>query len=203
LPQARVAAMLLLTLRGTPTLYYGDELGMVNVPIPADRVQDPLEKNVPGKGLGRDPCRSPMQWDASLHAGFSVREPWLPVCENYPDVNVRSEGEDPSSSLTLYRRLLALRRSHAALAVGAYEPLTAAGDLLAYWRRTADERVLIALNLGSEPCTLTVELFGVKGELLLSTHLDRVNEVVVGELSLRANEGVIVALATQTASAGA
>jgi alpha-glucosidase len=96
-----------------------------------------------------------------------------------------------------------LRRSHAALSVGAYEPLAAAGEVLTYWRRTAEERVLIALNLGSEPCMLTVELFGMQGKLLLSTHLDRMNEVVVGELSLRANEGVIVALATQTASAGA
>ena len=69
--QARIAAMLLLTLRGTPTMYYGDELGMLNVPIPADHVQDPFEKNVPGKGLGRDPSRTPMLWDATPYAGFS------------------------------------------------------------------------------------------------------------------------------------
>ena len=200
LPQARVAAMLLLTVRGTPTMYYGDELGMVNVPIPADRVQDPLEKNVPGKGLGRDPCRTPMQWDGSSHAGFSVSEPWLPVSEDYPVVNVRSEAEDPSSCLTLYRRLLALRRSHPALSVGAYEPLAAAGDVLAYWRRMPEELVLIALNFGPEPCALTVESIGMNARILLSTHLDRANEAVVGEISLRANEGVIVALAAQTAS---
>jgi alpha-glucosidase len=199
-PQARVAAMLLLTLRGTPTLYYGDELGMMNVPIPIDRAQDPLEKNVPGKGLGRDPCRTPMQWDGSPHAGFSVCDPWLPICDDYPVVNVRSEEDDPSSSLTLYRRLLTLRRTHAALSVGAYEPLAATGNVLAYWRRAPEERVLIALNLGAVPCLLTVELRGMKGRILLSTHLDRVDEVIVQELSLRANEGVIVALATHAAS---
>jgi alpha-glucosidase len=76
--QVRVAAMLLLTLRGTPTMYYGDELGMLNVPIPADRVQDPFEKNVPGKGLGRDPSRTPMLWNATPYAGFSDHPPWLP-----------------------------------------------------------------------------------------------------------------------------
>jgi alpha-glucosidase len=198
LPQARVAAVLLLTLRGTPTMYYGDELAMVNVPIPPDRVQDPLEKNVPGKGLGRDPCRTPMQWDDSPHAGFSICDPWLPVCDNYPVVNVRSEGEDPSSCLTLYRRLLALRRSHAALSLGAYEPIVATGDVLAYWRSLPDERLLIALNLGSKPCALTLEPHGLKAHMLLSTHLDRVGEVIEGAVSLRADEGVILALAPGT-----
>ncbi len=72
--QARVAAMLLLTLRGTPTLYYGDEIGMRQVAIPPDQVQDPFEKNVPGIGVGRDGCRTPMQWDATDNAGFSTAQ---------------------------------------------------------------------------------------------------------------------------------
>ena len=81
--QARVAAMLLLTLRGTPTLYYGDEIGMQDVPIPPERVQDPFEKNVPGIGLGRDPERTPMQWNAAPNAGFTDGTPWLPLADDY------------------------------------------------------------------------------------------------------------------------
>jgi alpha-glucosidase len=99
--QARVAAMLLLTLRGTPTLYYGDELGMADVPIPPERVQDPWEINVPGLGLGRDPERTPMQWSAEPNAGFTDRTPWLPLAADYASVNVEAQRAEPGSMLAL------------------------------------------------------------------------------------------------------
>src|SRR5207253_72508 len=82
LHQVRVAAMLLLTLRGTPTIYYGDEIGMEDAALRPDQVRDPFEKNVPGRGLGRDRCRTPMQWDGTTGAGFSAAEPWLPVADS-------------------------------------------------------------------------------------------------------------------------
>jgi alpha-glucosidase len=193
--QARVAAVLLLTLRGTPTLYYGDELGMVDVAIPSNRVHDPLEKNVPGKGLGRDPCRTPMQWDGSLHAGFSINNPWLPVSPDYATVNVKTEEEERLSNLMLYQQLLALRRCHPALAIGDYEPITATGDLLAYLRQSHNQRFLIALNFGAAPCVLSFESVAASGRALISTHMDRADDLCVGKVSLRPNEGVIVALA--------
>jgi len=192
--QARVAAMLLLTLRGTPTMYYGDEIGMGNVPIPPDRVQDPFEKNVPGLGLGRDPCRTPMQWDESPNAGFSTAAPWLPVSDDYNVVNVRAEAADPQSILTLYRRLLETRRAHAALAVGKYEPVATTGHLLAYIREAEGERFLIALNFGADPYELSLDSLATRGRVLLSTHLDRVEDASVRGVGLRANEGVIVQL---------
>ena len=118
--QARVAAMLLLTLRGTPTMYYGDEIGMHDVTIPIDRVRDPFEKNVPGLGLGRDPVRTPMQWSGGTSADFTTGEPWLPIAADYQDFNVSAERDDPTSMLALYRSLIELRRSEPALSVGEY-----------------------------------------------------------------------------------
>ena len=150
--QARVAAMLLLTLRGTPTLYQGDEIGMTDVPIPPELVQDPWEKNVPGLGLGRDPERTPMQWDGGPNAGFTRRStPWLPLGASNAAVNVAAQRADTRSMLTLYRRLMALRRSEPALMAGSYVPVMATDAVLAYERRHAGSRLLIALNFTGEP----------------------------------------------------
>src|ERR1700719_1104887 len=119
--QARVAAMLLLTLRGTPTIYYGEEIGMKDVPIAPEQVQDPAEKNEPGLGLGRDPERTPMPWDASLLAGFTSGKPWLPLGPDHASVNVMAMGESRGLILNLYRRLVELRRNNPVLTHGAIE----------------------------------------------------------------------------------
>ena len=150
LPQARVAAMLLLTLRGTPTIYYGDELGLNDVAIPALRVQDPRELREPGLGFGRDPVRSPMPWDNSINAGFTTGEPWLPLNVDWRERNVAADECDPASMLALYRALLRMRRIYPALAVGAVGLIEAEGDVLAYERSLGGERLLVALNLGPE-----------------------------------------------------
>ena len=187
--QARVAAILLLTLRGTPTLYYGDEIGLPQVAIPADRVQDPFEKNVPG--LGRDGCRTPMQWGAGAFAVFSEVSPWLPLAENFAGNNVACQGADPASLLNLYRRLIGLRRRRPALRRGAYRPLQAVGDVLAYFRETEDDRLLVALNFDGGQAALTIPS---PGTVMLSSSGDRAGEDVVYSLTLRPHEGVIVAL---------
>src|SRR4029077_20064530 len=108
--QARVAAMLLMTLRGTPTIYQGEEIGMADVPIPTQCGRDPWEKNIPGLGLGRDPERTPMQWDAGENAGFTNSDPWLPLANDYRDHNVTAQRARTRSMLSLYRALIALRR---------------------------------------------------------------------------------------------
>lgn len=187
--QARVAAMLLLSVRGTPTIYQGEELGMLDVPIPHDRVQDPWEKNVPGLGLGRDPERTPMQWDASRNAGFSTVEPWLPVASDHARVNVVAQTSDPKSMLTLYRELIRLRRAEPALSVGAHLRAEAVGDVLTFRRQHDRKRILVALNFTRDRQQIPLEM---PGEILLSTHLDRTGEQVSSMLDLRGNEGVII-----------
>ncbi len=189
--QARVAAMLLLTLRGTPTLYYGDEIGMHDVEIPLDRVQDPFEKNVPGIGMGRDPERTPMQWSPREKAGFTTGEPWLPLAEDFREVNVEVERDDPGSMLTLYRRLIDLRQEQPALHGGGWEPVDAEGDVLACLRTGGGRRFLVALNLGAQVTMLRMPK-GSSGTVVLSTHPGREGEGVEWTVVLRGDEGVVV-----------
>jgi alpha-glucosidase len=192
--QARIAAMLLLTLRGTPTLYYGDEIGMHNVPIPPDRVQDPFEKNVPGVGHGRDPSRTPMQWSFDRNAGFTSADPWLPISEDATSVNVETLRDQPRSMLTLYRRLIELRAREPALSIGKYGAVPATGDVLLYRRsHEGSKQYLIALNFGSAPTTVDGKAH-IRGRVALSTALDRENEIIHDAIELDAQEGIIVEL---------
>ena len=185
--QARVAAMLLLTLRGTPTLYYGDELGMRNANIPPESIRDP--QGLRG-GHSRDPERTPMRWDGSARAGFTMGEPWLPIGEDVTRVNVAAQQADPRSMLELHRRLLALRRAEAALTAGRWAGIAAAGDLLAYERIGGAERFAVALNLGDGETDADIQ--GRRGRIALSTALDRDGERASDRVRLRANEGVVI-----------
>ncbi len=163
--QARVAAMLLLTLRGTPTLYQGDELGMADVAIAPDQVRDPLEINVPGLGLGRDPARTPMLWSDRPFAGFSTVAPWLPLSSDWRDLNAERQKRVPGSLLNLYKALLALRRTEPVLRLGDYVPIVATGRILAYERRLGGDRALVVLNMTGVPETIVAP----SGEILLTT----------------------------------
>jgi alpha-glucosidase len=194
--QARVAQMLLLTLRGTPTLYYGDEIGMQDVEVPPHRARDPQGLRSPG--YGRDNARTPMQWDASPNAGFCPEgaEPWLPVAENYREANAAAQREDPRSMLSLVKRLLALRRGFPALSAGSYRSLDAGGDedVFAYLREDGAERVLVALNFGGGHQSVDLSQAAGTGEVLCSTRLDRAGSVDPAALALRPDEGVVIAL---------
>ena len=180
--QARIAAMLLLTLRGTPTLYQGDELGIGQVTIPPERLRDPRELREPGLGLGRDWSRTPMPWDGSPNAGFSNAEPWLPLNDDWPTRNVAEQETNEGSMLAFYRTLLRLRRERPALAIGDITLVEAADDVLAYERTYGKERLLVALNLSDRTRPLPSAF---DGRILVST-VDRDGE------PLGPDEGVII-----------
>jgi alpha-glucosidase len=187
--RARVAMMLLLTLRGAPTLYYGDELGMLDVPIPPGRERDPWGLREPG--LGRDPARTPMPWSDAPNAGFCPpnAEPWLPVGDDHRTVNVEAQGRDPRSMLALTRALLALRRASPALFVGAYQSVDGAPeDCFVYERRAGDERYLVALNFSGDERALPLP---EGANLLLSTRLDRPEGAAASPFVLRGDEGCL------------
>ncbi|WP_299816277.1 alpha-amylase family glycosyl hydrolase [uncultured Jannaschia sp.] len=182
--QAAVAATLLLTLRGTPTIYQGDELGMENVEIPADRVVDPWEINMPGQGLGRDPERAPLAWDAGAGGGFTTGEPWLPM-DTRPGLNVAAQEGDPASMLNLHRRLLRLRRAEPALMQGDYRTLSVDDAVFCYERVRNGRRIGVALNFSDRARPMDLG-----GETLFSTTGD---DARTGDLA--PNEGRVVRLA--------
>ncbi len=191
--QARVAMVLLMTLRGTPTLYYGDELGLENVPIPPERARDPFGLNMPGTGQGRDPERAPMRWDGSRNAGFTAGEPWLPVGEDRSTMSVEAQRGDPGSMLALTRALLDLRRREPSFSLGDWAPLAVGGDVLAYMRRQDGRRFAVALNLGPAPAAVH---FGedLRGRIILATYPGRVGHHVRARAELDSDEAVIIAI---------
>ena len=186
--QAPVAAMLLLTLPGTITLYYGEELGMDDVPVPQEEVQDPAEKNEPGIGAGRDPERTPMPWDGSPGAGFTSGRPWLPLNPDHARRNVSAFEADSSSILNLYRRLIALRRSKPVFVSGSVQNVLGEETLLRYERIDDNSRLLVLLNLASRSRRVVVP----SGKVLISTGSAKEGTDNSGQVELGPNEGLVL-----------
>src|SRR5579864_544336 len=188
---AKLMASLYLTLRGTAILYYGEEIGMQNTdPARKEDVKDPIGRLGWPQEKGRDGERTPMQWDDSPNAGFTRGTPWLPVPLIYKTVNVGSELKDPSSILSVYRNLLALRHQNRALLDGDYVALNENDvNVLSYLRRYKNEAVLVVLNMSSQPQTVSFDLapqgFPAKtAGTLLTTMAARSKESSLSQLSL-------------------
>jgi len=194
--QARVAAVLLLTLRGTPTLYYGDEIAMEDVAIPREEIKDPQGINMPDKNLSRDPSRTPMQWSTKPFAGFSEVVPWLRLAENYADTNVKSQSNDPHSMLSLYQQLIALRQANDALRYGIYRTVLATDQVLAYIREIEDETAfLIILNFSHAPSQVDI-IPALSGRIILSTKPGSPDRFFKAGFILAADEALIVEVNT-------
>lgn len=192
--QARVAAVLLLTLRGTPTMYYGDEIGMEDVFIPKEEIKDPQGLNMPDKNLSRDPARTPMQWDDSANGGFSDTKPWLRLAENYQLINVEAQKQDAQSMLMLYKNLIALRQSTPILKYGNYRPVIKTAKFLAYIREVDEENgYLIVLNFSHSPAEFSTDK-SYSGEVVLSTVEGIANKSFSNGYLLGADEALIIKL---------
>jgi len=186
--RSRAALLMLLTLRGTPFLYYGDELGLPDGEVPEPLERDPVGRRTGDRSRNRDGCRTPMPWDGGPNAGFAPAgaEPWLPVSD--VTRNVEAQRADPGSVLHLVRDLIALRRTEPDLHAGAYATLPAPDGAWA-WRR-GDGHV-IALNLSDAP----VELDGLgPGAVAISTSRDRDGARVDGPIRLGPWAGLVVDL---------
>ncbi len=182
---------LLLCLRGTPFLYYGEEIGMRDGLIPPERVRDPVGKRFPA--VNRDPERTPMQWSPGPGAGFTTAaEAWLPLGPDADTVNVTAQLHEPRSHLSFYRRLLAFRKQTLALRRGTYRALDSAPDTFVYVREHEQQRVLVALNFADEPRCIGTKEFPT-GLLAMSTDSDRnAGPVQLDGLELHPSEGISV-----------
>lgn len=185
----RLAALLLLTLRGTPFLYYGDELGMIQVDVPDGRSRDPWGHNV--EWLSRDGARTPMQWSPGPFAGFTpnASPPWLPIASDYEKTNVETQLGDPLSTLNLYRKLLKLRRKHSALQVGSFlSHPSSTEDVFAYRRESDTETITVVLNFADDDRMIRVG----RGKVIFSTHDNTRRGATRKEVALAPREGLVI-----------
>jgi len=188
---SRLAALLQLTLRGIPFIYYGEELGMKDVEIPEEKVKDPMAVNMKSYNFGRDPERTPMQWDGSKFGGFSNVEPWLPLEQEFKERNVASEEEDKKSFINLYKSVIKLRKTRKSLQDGKFIPLDFKNpNILGFLRQEEDEKTLVLANFSEEK--QIVELPKGSWKTVLSTKMDVENRKEQNQVNLGSTEGIIL-----------
>jgi alpha-glucosidase len=190
--KAKVAAVLLLTLKGTPFLYYGEEIGMENIRLKRRDIDDPLGKKFWPIYSGRDQARSPMQWNSRKHAGFTNGNPWLRVSQNYMKKNVKVQEKDPDSMLNTYRHLINIRQHHEALQFGNWKPLMKGyKNVLAYLREYNDQLVFIALNFS--PANRTIHLpEKYTWKTLYTTSPEKRDKTLIGKYQLSSFEAIVL-----------
>jgi alpha-glucosidase len=193
--RARLLAMMLLTLRGTPFIYYGEEIGMKEAKLMRSEIKDPVGLKWYPLYQGRDGSRTPMQWTAGRNAGFTTAEPWLPVGPEVDQRNVATQNQDPASLLNFYRRMINLRRSNPALQSGTYASVVEGvpADCYFFKREHEGKSFLVALNFSSKKRQYNFKLLSGEPRLLLSTIADRQGgAAIITKLILNPLEGVVL-----------
>lgn len=194
--RARVAAAMMFTLRGTPIIYCGEEVGMPQSKVPRRMMDDPIGKKFWPIPVGRDGSRTPMQWSGERNAGFTSGEPWLPVDPSYAERNVARQDGDPASLLNWYRRLIWLRKEKPALRAGSYRAIdgTPRGAFV-YLRELEGERIAVFLNFTSRPVSLPNQgnVFGEgTWKALLSTHSVEGEEIALDDIGLEPDQVLLL-----------
>lgn len=198
--KARLLALMLLTLRGTPFIYYGEEIGMKQAKIPRNKMVDPLGKHfwyspIP---IGRDGCRTPMQWDDSTNAGFSPIsqevETWLPIPQDYKAINVKSQENDPNSLLNFYKNLLRIRKEQKSLQLGKLEIIPLHKNCLSYIRSYKNEKSLVVLNFSKNSLLIPYRDANpdIQGKIVFSTYNQVSTNDKNAKIKLRMYEGLII-----------
>ncbi|TGK81793.1 alpha-glucosidase [Leptospira noumeaensis] len=197
--RAELAACMMLTLRGTPFLYYGEEIGMKRQKVAYKKIQDPVGKRYWPFHPGRDPERIPMPWNGSETTGFTTGKPWLPLYEDANTVNVESQKEDPDSLFFTYKKLIQLRKDRKSLRKGKLKiHLSSDKQVLYYRRREGKEETYIFLNFSSKPVNVSYPRKWDLNQILFSTKnrtssFELEKELDTGGLLLFPNEAVIFA----------
>jgi alpha-glucosidase len=194
---ARAAAVVLLTIRGTPFMYYGEEIGLRDVTVPDDEIIDPPARRAlvdpDFEWWNRDGCRSPMPWTGDPGHGFTTGRPWLRFGDDAATRNVAAQQDEPGSVLATYRRVIALRRSSEALRSGTLRVVeTGTSDVLSWTREVAGERILVVVNFADAPRETRVGFDGPAYRALTGSHLDPASPTPTGNLSLRPLEAVVL-----------
>jgi len=194
---AKVAAALLLTLRGTPFLYYGEELAQRNLVVPNRQAIDPPARRASFlfPWWNRDQARGPIAWRPGAGGGFTSGKPWLPLGADAATRNVATESAEPASVLAWYRRLLDMRRATPVLQAGD-QRLVDAGDanVLAYVRHSAEGAAFVALNFADGPASVRVPDAPAPARhwtLEVSTHDRAPRAVIAGAVALEPNEALV------------
>lgn len=192
----RSVGMLLLTLLAAPCLYYGDELGMREGIIPPEKKRDPFDGYMADHSLGRDPARTPMQWNSTANASFTSEcvEPWLPVNPDYLVINVETQRNDPTSTLNFYKQLLSFRKQSPALRTGSIQFLEVGnGDVLAYRRTSDKEQLLIAINFSAEAQQVDLSSLTSTPINVLSSRMQS-PEISSAVITLHPHESILISL---------
>jgi len=189
--KAKLHAILHLTLKGTPFIYYGEEIGMENVSIPKEHIKDLYGKLLYPFFKGRDHSRTPMQWDSSKNAGFSEQTPWLPISGSYKTINVEAEEKDVNSVLSVYKKLMALRKENNVLQSGNIHFVNKGkNNILIYSRRIEMEEIIIVLNFSNKKNMANIGAVGETSKVIFSTHQG--TKIEENKIMLQPFEGVIV-----------